>query len=690
MMKKGILILILVINTVLCYAQVDRSKKPEPAPAKEFEIGEYEKFTLKNGLTVIVVENRKLPRVAFSLIIDREPLLEENKVGYVSLAGEILRNGTTTRSKAQLDEEIDFIGASLSTSSTSIFGSSLTKHTDKLLDLFTDVLYNPAFKQEELDKLKKQVISGIKSNQDDPQAILSNVRAKLIYGEDHPYGEIQLESHIEAITISDLKGYYNTYFKPNIAYLAIVGDINVNEAKKIVKKRFGNWAPGAVPQPKYSTPTLPTENIVALVNRTNAVQTVLSIGYPIQLLPGSSQFIKARVMNQVLGGGSAARLFKNIREDKAYTYGAYSSITPDELVGSFSAGASVRTEVTDSSVYEFLYEMRKMTEEKVPEEELQLAKNVIIGGFGRSLERPQTIASFAINVERYNLPADYYNNYVKNVQSVTADDVLAIARNYIKPENTYITAVGKSSEIAKGLSKFGEVMYFDTYGNEVDPSSNKIPEGLTAKDVLDKYIEAIGGVRNIKMLKSLKMKMIGNVMGQEMIMDLSKTNSKRSAFVVTMAGNVVQKQIFDGQKGKSSGMAGEKVIEGDEAKDLSFEAAMVEELAFLEEGLPLELIAVENINGRDAYIVEVTTPSGKALNRYYDTETGFLVRVSSPVKTSDGEMVLSTDFDAYKAYQGVYFATKIRQPINQQLKMDITLEEVLINPELDESIFVIE
>ncbi|MEM6829857.1 MAG: pitrilysin family protein [Bacteroidota bacterium] len=689
-MKKITLLLAITLVAHLAIGQIDRTQKPAPAPAKEFKIGEYEKFTLSNGLTVIVVENRKLPRVAFSLIIDRDPILEKNKVGYAAMAGQILRNGTTTRSKAQLDEEVDFIGANLSTSSVSIYGSSLTKHREKMLDLFEDVLYNPSFPQEELDKIKKQTISGLKSNQEDPGAISANVRAQLLYGENHPYGEIQLEEHVEAITIEDLKNYYTTYFKPNISYLAIVGDITLKEAKKITKKRFGKWEAGEVPKSDYQTPQWPEENTIALVNRSNAVQTVLNIGYPINLKPGSMAYLKARVMNQVLGGGSAGRLFKNIREDKGYTYGAYSSISSDELVGNFNAGASVRTEVTDSAIVAFLYEMTKITSEEVPEEELQLAKNVITGGFGRSLESPQTIARFAINIERYQLPEDYYNNYVKNIQAVTTQDVLAIAKQYIRPENTYILAVGKTNQLAEKLKKFGKTIHLDVNGKEVDPSLTKVPDGLTATSVIEKYIEAIGGREKIEALKSVKMKMSTSVMGQEMQMNWVKTKPDKFLMEVSMGGNVVQKQVFNGEKGKMLGMAGTQTIEGDKALDMSVSAAMIEELAILEKGLKTKLIAVEDINGKDAYAIELTMPSGQVTTRYYDIDTGYLMRVVNQLASSEGSVALNMDFDDYQLFEGIRFPTSIKQPINPQLKMDVKVEEVLINAEVDLSSFQIE
>jgi predicted Zn-dependent peptidase len=689
-MKNLKVFTILLFCSVSALAQIDRTKKPEPAPAKEIKIGEYQKFELKNGLKVIVVENDKLPRVAFSLIVDRDPIVESDKVGYLSMVGQLMRSGTTIRSKSQLDEEVDFIGASLSASSNSVFASSLTKHTENLLDLMMDMLFNPSFPEEELNKIKKQTISGLKANQDDPNAISSSIRAALLYGSDHPYGEIQLEEHVENITVSDIQEYYNTYFKPNISYLAIVGDITLKEAKKIAKQRFGSWERGDVQKLTYDMPSAPEGNKVALVNRSNSVQTVLNLSYPINLQPGTPEVIKARVMNQVLGGSSASRFFRNIREEKGFTYGAYSSISSDELVGNFNASASVRTEVTDSSVVEFLYEMERITKEEVNEEELQRAKNVIIGSFGRSLERPQTIASFAINQERYGLDENYYNNYVKNVQSVTKSEVMDIAKAYIKPDNTYIIAVGKTNEIAKKMEQFGVVTHYNIYGDEVDPSQAKLPEGLTADMVFNKYLDAIGGKDKLSELKSVKMSMEASMMGQTIQMEISKLAPNKSIMEMKMGGNMMNKQVFDGEKGKISGMGGEKAVEGDEALDMAVNSVLFEEILYLEGELETELIGVETIDGKDAYGIQVKSPSGKSSTRYYDAESGFLIRTTNTMEGPQGALTLSTDYGQYEEVEGVLFPMSIKQPVNPQMKMDIKVSEILINKEVNENLFKVE
>nr|MDA3862111.1 pitrilysin family protein [Melioribacteraceae bacterium] len=426
MIKKTICFLLL--TTVMLFAQVDRTQKPNPGPAPEINIGEYESFTLDNGLKVFVVENNKLPRVAFSLQLHREAIMEKENTGYISIAGALLRTGTANKTKDELDEAIDFIGANISTSSTGIYGSSLTKHTDNLLALMSDVLLHPSFKEEELEKIKKQTISGLKAAKEQPSAIASNIRKVLLYGKDHPYGEIQTEETVANVTVDMCKEYYNSYFHPNIAFLAIVGDITKDDAEELVKKYFGEWKAQEVPTFTYADVSAPTNNKIAFVERANAVQSVVNITYPIELDKFGDNAIKASVMNYLLGGGASGEFFQVLREEKGYTYGAYSSIGGDKLVGNFTASCDARNEVTDSVIITFLDVMNKFRDEKVSEKKLQAAKNYLTGSFSRALESSQTVASFALNIARYNLPSDYYQNYLKKLNSFTVEDISESAK----------------------------------------------------------------------------------------------------------------------------------------------------------------------------------------------------------------------------------------------------------------------
>ncbi len=692
MKNKVLIFAVLLTFAVSAFAQLDRSKRPEPGPAPTINIGEYESFQLENGLKVFVVENDKLPRVSFSLVIDRDPIMEGTSAGYINLAGQLMRTGTENRTKDQIDEEIDFIGATLNTSSTSVFGSSLKKHTNKLLDVMSDVVLNAKFTEDELEKLRKQTLSGLAYQKDDPGSIMSNVRSALMYGLDHPYGEQVTEETVKSVTLDMCQNYYKDYFVPNIAYLAIVGDITKDEAENLVNKYFGNWQSKEVKSLEYPQPKAPLIRKVAVVDRPNAVQSVINVAYPIDLPKGSEDEIPATLANTILGGGIfSARLLENLREDKGFTYGAYSRLTADEIVGSFYAYCEARNSVTDSAVTEFLHEMKRMRTEKVDEDNLQLIKNYRTGSFSRSLESPQTIASFALNIARYNLPLDYYKNYLKKLNAVTADEILEVSKKYIKPNNSYVIVVGNAEEVADGLKKFsvnGKIDYYDIYGNQYDPSSKAIPEGMTAADVIDKYVESLGGKENLLKVEDVIVKMKGKIQN----FDITITSYKKApnkSFTDVDAGVMKQEVKFDGEKGKQSGMGQEMMMEGDMLEMMKVQSEMNSFLKYDKLGISAELTGVKDVNGSDAYEITLTLPSGKKLIDYYDTQTGLKVRELSTTDTPQGSFTQTVDFSDYKEIDGVMYPFKVVQQMGMG-PMELEVTSVEVNTGLDDSLFEVD
>lgn len=672
---------------IQAHAQVDRTKAPAPGPAPEVKLGEYQSFTLKNGLQVFVVENHKLPRVQFSMELKNNPILEGEKAGYVSMAGDLMRAGTTTRSKAQLDEEVDFIGASLNTHARGIFAASLSSHTDKLLDLMTDVLYHPAFPEEELEKQKTQLLSTLAANKEDPGSIATNVRDVLFFGEKHPYGEIVTEETVKAITLSDCKQYYQTYFKPGNAYLAMVGDITLKQAKKLAKKYFAKWAEGTVPNPTYTIPTAPAHTRVALVDRPSAVQSVVRLGYPLPLKPGAPEVINADVMNQILGVGFSSRLMQNLREDKAFTYGARSSLSADPLVAAFSAVASVRNEVTDSAVHEFLYEMERIRKAPVTDEELMAAKASISGAFGRSLEKPQTVASFAINTAKYNLPEDYYAQYLKKIAAVSKSDVTAAANQFILPDHTYIIVVGKGADIAEKLEKFGEVSHYDIYGKPYTPTTAaELPAGITAEKVMADYLKAIGGAEKAKEVTSMKIVYKTEAMGMQLTRTDLKKGPAKSVVEVESNGQLFSKIVCDGKNASVEMMGRSLPVEEAMQEVQMFEGVLFRELAYEDLGATVALKGISPVNGQDAYVLEYTLTKGEQFLEFYDCKTGLKVQTSQTVKTPQGEMSITRIYSDYKTVEGIKIPFTITQnggPMN----MTFEATEATINPPLADDLF---
>lgn len=443
--------------------------------------------------------------------------------------------------------------------------------------------------------------------------------------------------------------------------------------------------------PASTIPAAPSydQTVVNIINRNSSVQSVLSIGNTIDLKPGHPDIVKLRAANQILGGGSMGRLFRNIREDKAYTYGAYSSYSTDRHVGSFSAGASVRNEVTDSAVVEFIKEFRRMQNEAVTAEELQAAKNNIIGSLGRSLESPQTIASYALNIQRYGLPEDYYENYLSRLDAVTVEDVMDVAKKYFHTDALVITAVGKGGEIASTLEKFGPVTYYDFYGEETGPPSLPVPAGVTAETVLQAYIDALGGQEKLDAVKDVVTNSSMALPG--MPMEASNvTKRKRPHYLfqeMSVAGmGTISKTVYDGKTAKISGMGGNQEVSGEDAAMFEAQAKLFGETTYLEDGYKLELKSIQFLDGVKAYAMEVTDPNGETNTEYYDVESGLKLREEQTMESPEGPITVSTSFADYREVDGVMFPFTII--VNQgQQKINMSVKSVEVNSGLKTSAF---
>lgn len=680
----------LAVGLVACSApKVDRSSAPIAGPAPQINIGKYETFTLDNGLKVIVVENNKLPRVSYSITVDRGPLFEGDRAGYASFAGGLMSAGTTNRTKSEIDAATDFMGASMSTSATGIFGSCLTKHSDALLGLMQDVLLNPTFPQEELEKLRKQTLSGLASAKTSADDISGSISGIMAYGKGHPYGEPQTEKTVSAIAREDLIAYYDAFIRPNISYLVIVGDISPEAAVAQANKYFGAWKAKPVERQSYEKPTAPVGNRVAFVPLRGAVQSVIDITSPVDLPPGHPDAIAASVMNNILGGGVfGGRLMQNLREDKAFTYGARANLSTDPVIGRFSASASVRNEVTDSSVVEFLYEIERITTQVVEDSTLKFIKNYMNGSFARSLESPQTIARFALNIERYNLPKDYYATYLNKLEAVTADDVLRVAQRYLDPNKLFITVVGNKDEVGETLARFaksGKVEYYDMFG---DPYTDlqPAPEGMTANDVFNTYYAALGGIDNLKKVNTYEE--TGTMAMGPMSMAYSRKvkSPDKMLMQVKMGEMELMKQIINGKTGSNSQMGQSIEMSEEEVGEARMQIDLLALTRLTEYGMSAVLKGIGSFNDEPAYVVEMMKGGKVSSVNYYSVATGFELGSEMSQETPQGDLTIATNIKAYAESAGVRFPSHIVQQVGPQT-IEIKIDEVAVNKRINDADF---
>ncbi|WP_418264736.1 M16 family metallopeptidase [Flavobacterium faecale] len=463
-MKKTTFLLILMIVTGSMYAQ-DRIQ-PKPGKPPVVHLKKPQTFQLPNGLKVMVVENHKLPKVTFNLTIDNPPFAEGDKKGVDDLCSSLIGNGSTKIAKDDFNEEIDFMGASISFTSHGARANTLSRYAVRVLELMSFGALHPEFTQEEFDKEKAKIIESLKSEEKSVPAIASRVVDALAFGLKHPTGEFVTVETLNNVTLQDVKDLYATYFGPENAYLVIVGDVKFVEIKPWVEKLFGPWKKTNSPKLTYPNPDNVSTTQINFVDVPNAVQSEISVVNTFMLKMSDKDFFPAVLASTILGGEFNSYLNMNLREKNGWTYGASCSIGAGKYVTKVRSYSAVRNAVTDSATVEIIKEIKRLRTEKVTEERLNSVKAGFIGRFVMQAQKPQSVARYALNTEVEQLPKDFYENYIKTITAVTPEDIIEAANKYFLIDNSRIVIVGKGEEVLPGLEKLNiPIHHYDKYGN---------------------------------------------------------------------------------------------------------------------------------------------------------------------------------------------------------------------------------
>ncbi len=692
-MKKIFTLCFLALSTCTM-AQVDRSIMPTPTQAKKINIKDSEVFTTANGITVVLSENHKLPRVSFDMIMGSDPRIEGSKAGLSDMAGSLIMSGTKNRTKDQLDQEIDFIGASISASKYSLSLSCLTKHLDKGLTLMSDVLLNANFPQSEFDRIKKQNSSGLMGTKSDAGSMARHATVKINFP-NHPFGDVMTEESLNNISREDIVSYYQTNFTPNGSYLAVVGDITRQQVEEMVNKYFGSWTGGEVFKEVPNSGSFTKGNRVVFVKKPGAVQSVVYVTFPIDIRSGDKNQLNLTVLNEILGGGGfGTRLMQNLREDKAYTYGCYSSMNITGDGSWISAGGNFQNAVTDSAIEQILLEFQKITNEFVTDEELNLTKTNMAGEFSRSLEPPQTIARFALNIIIDKLPKDYYQTYLQRLESVTKEDVLLMAQQYFTSKNCNIIVVGNEDvfEKLKPFDADGKIEVLDPFGNIMKDSK---PADITSEQLIDNYVFALTGTTTkkdaAKKLKSIKnFERVYELKGDQIPFALKSTEifvaPSTEGQKLEGQGMVFQKSFYNGKTGFSFNMqTGKTELTAEELVSKSKSNGIIPEMNFVKNGLTHELVGIENMNGSDYYVMK--TIDGKNESYDYFNKATFMKEKTINITSRDGETMESTiTYGDYKEVNGMKFAHTITQSVGPMV-LSGTVTSMTVNGKIDMKIF---
>ncbi|HEY1306675.1 MAG TPA: pitrilysin family protein [Vicinamibacterales bacterium] len=435
-----------------------RNNTPKAAAAKPLQLATPVSATLSNGLTLILSERRGLPIVAANLVLrtgsDANPL---DKPGLANFVAAMIDEGTATRSSLQIADEVAQLGASLNTGSTmdatTVSARSLTKNFPGTLDLLADVVLHPSFPAEEIERQRASRLAGLVQQRDNPAQVASQVMAASLYGPKHPYGyaEVGTEAAVKAVTRADMEAFWKQNFVPNNAALVVAGDISMSELRTLAEKAFGTWQRGTPAQPSLAAPTTTAARVV-IVDKPGSPQTQVRVA-GIGAARSSPDFRPMQVMNLALGGLFSSRINMNLREAHGYTYGASSGFAFRRTPGPFQVASGIRTDVTAPAVDEIFKELKGMVDKPVGQEELTKAKDALANSLPGAFESSANAVGNFSNVFVYNLGLDYYTKYAEQVNAVTTDQALAMAKKYLVPGNMVVIAVGDRTKIEPELKK---------------------------------------------------------------------------------------------------------------------------------------------------------------------------------------------------------------------------------------------
>ena len=696
-MNRIILMLSGLLLTATLFAQnkIDRSKAPKPGPAPAITIKDPVIYNLSNGITIIVVENHKLPKVTATLSIDKGPILEGSKAGVNEIMGQMLGEGTTKTPKDKFDETIDQMGANVNLFSSGGSVSALDRYFEKAFMMMAEAIQNPAFPEASFNKIKSQKLTGLKSNEKSAGAISARVVGALAYGKNTAMGEFETEESIKALTLDDIKTAYKSNITPSRCYLTFVGDITPAVAEAMTNQYFGKWK-----GEKISLPAIPNaENVssteINFVDLPTAVQGEISVSNLINNPLSNPDYHALKIANQILGGGAESKLFMNLREKHGFTYGSYSRIGSGRFQSQFSGNAQVRSEKADSAVAEILSEIKNMQDGKITEEELKNAKAKYNGSFALGMEDPERTASYASDILINNLPKDYYRTFLQKINAVTIQDVQRVSNKYFSKDNSRIVIVGNAAKIVPNLTRLGyPIKKYDKYANPIVDKpkevnikeSAKTTESISAAIIVDSYLKAIGGKEEIKKINTLKASFTSELMGQKFDgTDIRMAPNKRS-LVLMMGSMTVMQQSFDGTAGYQAQMGQKKIMDDKEIKENQDDKGIIPQLFYVSNDYQLSYLGTGNAGGEDCYKLKVTKPSGKVTVEYYSIKSGLLLMEEGTIDAGGTEMTSVVEYSNYQKAGNVLFPYSVKQTAGEQ-EFPMNVSEIKINEGVTEADF---
>ncbi|MCX6156231.1 MAG: pitrilysin family protein [Candidatus Kapabacteria bacterium] len=682
-----VIILILLSLKLNAESKVDVSKRPEALQEEKFDFPESISKKLSNGLNIFFIVDHEQPTVSMNLLIPGGSSMDGNKPGLAEFCASMLTKGTKIFKAEDISRIIDGLGATLSASANkdyiSVNSSFLKKFSDSVIKVFADVLINPSFPKDELEKLLPIKISEIQQNKTNPSYLTSKLAARVIYGENHPYSQIENEKTIENISAKDIKEYYQKYFIPNISCLVIVGDVNPDEILRLLEIKLFGWKSGKLPNLDVAV-TKPMPTGVYFIERPGSVQTTLSINAP-AVERNSDNFEILNLTSHIIGAPFSGRLFRTVREKYSYTYTPFGNISRNKHANIISCGAEVRNSVTDSAMNVMLDQINSLTE-KIPDNtEMNLAKKSLAGAFNMSFENSEFMSNVLFSVFINNISLEKYKTYTFRLMQRNAYDIMQAAQKYLRSDKLYFVVCG-SPEVKAKLEKFGTIHSFNLDLETTDGEGSKLQKvSLDPEDLIKKNMKAIGGKDNIKKINTLittgtvEMTMGGSKMSGK---ETKKQLASNKSFDKIDFGTSITQQWCDGKDLAVEVNAIMYPVPEHLKTKFVFESDMFYFLRFLEAGFKCEVLGKSN----NQILMKVKDKKGDSTTYYYDAET-FLItkRVSYEVDESNIPSETTEFFSDYAEFGGVKLPkTFVSKGKNVEVKSSYDYK---INELIDEAVF---
>jgi len=668
--KKVVVLFILALSSSLS-GQVDRSI-PEAGPAPVIEFKEPFTTKLSNNLTLMIVVNDKLPTASATLIIDNPPILESDKSGMKSLVTSNMGKGNKFQSKDEFIEEKDFMGSFISYNSSGGSFSSLSRYFERTMTMFAQGALYPIFSDEEFVKEKTKLTEALKIDEKNAASIARRVENIVAYKKGHPRSEYVTEASVASIEMTDIDNFYKSYFKPNNAYLVVIGDVNMDKTISLSKELFEGWqysneldkmfGEGSVND--FVDPEISEKTTIHVVDVPNSANVEISFQNIIDRKTSDADYFSGTVANRVLGAGPESRLFSVIREEKGYAYGAYSGLpTSSKSKTKFQARTTVRTEVADSAIVEMHNQLKIMRDDPITDEELSNVKSGYFGSFAMSMEESSTIANQALSIRSENLPTDFYKTFLSNLNKVSKDDVMDSSKKFFLIDNAQIVVTGKINDIIENLENIYldnnkiDVIYHDEFGNITQRPDYSVSDDVTTESIINNYLDLIGGKDKLEEVKSIEIKGNANLnmQGQSLVLEFYslKNNQNQSLATVTAGGMVVQKSVFNKYQGYNEVNGQKMPITDTELEQAIINSALFTELNY--DYSTMELVGTSIVNEEKAYEVKVTDNK----TEYYSIESGLKVKEVETSEVEGNQMSVETTINEYEEVDGILIPSEI-------------------------------